>query len=640
MAAVSQRSDDDKLNGSEAGIDLTQTIRRLTVPQSTQTHVDDCLAERFTALLIGRDGEVKKWGRRWLERAGLDVAVADNPADYANCISTLRPDVIVLEGATADSDGQPLVRTLSERKGAQAPMIVLSNGPKETALALECKVYDIVRKPFEWRLLASRAKRAAGSGTADAELADAQRSLQEALQVAEGARQKLRSRESFEPLTGLPNRKKFVDLLKRGMQAVDRDDNVMAVFVVGFNRFRLVIEALGQDSADRVLTEIGKKLGECLRDIGELQLTTRGLRTSAAASIDQARFALMMTCSGDQDELGTLQQQLVEQMSRPVHIAGQTVYLSACVGVALYPQDANDVDSLLQRADNAMRDAQSRGGGFKFYCAETDAAAARKLKLEHMLHEALNDGKLKLAYQPIVASVNGQVAGAEALLRWQQADGSFIPPAEFVPVAEESGLMNRVGEYVLDQACRQYRVWLDKGVKLPHMCVNVSKVQLMHGGFVHTVRRVLEQYRIEPRSLELELSERGVFSGDFDIITQLHELKELGVLLSIDDFGTGDSAIAYLRELPVDVLKIDRSYINGLTENRKDAAIISAMVALGHSLDLKIVAEGVETREQYDVLRRLGCDELQGFYMSAPVAEPVFVSMLKSRSSGAPAPAI
>lgn len=626
---MSRESENGDLPTADLGIDLTQTIRRLTVPPGTHAGIDETLAERSTALLIGRDSEVKKWGRRWLERAGLDVAVADDPANYSKCVETLRPDVIVLEGASADRDGQPLVRVLSERKDLLAPIIVLSSGSKETALALECNVFDVVRKPFEWRLLASRAKRAAKSGSIDSELAEAQRSLQEALNVAEGARQKLRSRESFEPLTGLPNRKKFVDLLKRGMQAVDRDDNVMAVFVVGFNRFRLVIEALGQDSADRVLTEIGKKLGECLRDIGEMQLNTKGLRTSAAASIDQARFALMMTCSGNQDELGSLQQELVEQMSRPVHIAGQTVYLSACVGVALYPQDASDVDSLLQRADNAMRDAQSRGGGFKFYCAETDAAAARKLKLEHMLHEALNGGKLNLAYQPIIGSRDGSIVGAEALLRWRQADGTFIPPAEFVPVAEESGLMNRVGEYVLDQACRQYRDWLDTGGALPHLCVNVSKVQLMNGGFVRTVRRILHQYRIDPRRLELELSERGVFSGDYDIITQLHELKELGVLLSIDDFGTGDSAIAYLRELPVDVLKIDRSYINGLTENRKDAAIISAMVALGHSLDLKIVAEGVETREQYDVLRRLGCDELQGFYMSAAVAEPVLLSMLK-----------
>lgn len=619
----------DRAKPEDASLDLTQSIRRLTVPKTSTAGLDEHLEERRTALLICRDGEIKKWGRRWLEREGLDVAVADDPASYIKCAETLRPDVIVVEGVVADATGTPLVRVLSERSDIRAPLVVLSSSSKETALALEADVFDIVRKPIEWKLVANRAKRAAKLGGIQYELAEARTSLAEAIEVAEGARQKLRSRESFEPLTGLPNKKKFIDLLKRGMHAADRDQNVMAVFVVGFNRFRLVIEAMGQDSADMVLTEIGRKLGECLRSAGAMQSNTSGLRTSAAANIDQARFALMLTCSGDQDELAILQQQLVEQMSRPVHIAGQTVYLSACVGVALYPQDANDVDSLLQRADNAMRDAQSRGGGFKFYCAETDAAAARKLKLEHMLHEALNDTRLTLAYQPITLAATGHLAGAEALLRWQQADGSFIPPAEFVPVAEESGLMNRVGEFVLDRACRQLRAWLDAGINLPHICVNVSKVQLMHGGFVQTVRRILLKYQVEPERLELELSERGVFSGDYDVIAQLHELKELGVRLSIDDFGTGDSAIAYLKELPVDVLKIDRSYINGLTENRKDAAIIAAMIALGHSLDLKIVAEGVETREQHDALRQLDCDELQGFYMSAPVTDSVFATLVK-----------
>jgi predicted signal transduction protein with EAL and GGDEF domain len=616
----------------DQNISLTQTIRRLTVSDSTVTDLDAHLEERHRALLVCRDADMKKWGRRWLASEGIDVEIADDPATYLECARAAKPDVIVLEGALRMPAGESLIQAFADAADIEAPVIVLSSTTRDLGLALEVGVFDVIRKPYEWRLVSNRAKIAARFTDMQHKLSSARSSLTEALDLAEVTRRQLRSRESFEPITGLPNKKKFVDLLKRGMHAVDRDQNVMAVFVVGFNRFRLVIEAMGQDSADMVLTEIGKKLGTCLQDVGMLQANTNGLRTSAAASIDQARFALMLTCSGDQDGLAALQQQLVEQLSRPVHIAGQTVYLSASVGVALYPQDASDVDSLLQRADNAMRDAQSRGGGFKFYCTETDAAAARKLKLEHMLHEAMNDAKLSLAYQPIVSAATGNISGAEALLRWKQDDGTFISPAEFIPIAEESGLMNRVGEFVLDRACLQMRQWLDEGIKLPYVCVNVSKAQLMQGGFAQTVRRVLEVHGIQPAQLELELSERGVLSGDFDVISQLHEIKEQGVSLSVDDFGTGDSAIAYLKELPVDVLKIDRSYISGLTENRKDAAIIAAMIALGHSLDLKIVAEGVETREQFEALRRLGCDDIQGFYISRPVSEPLFASFLKKSS--------
>ena len=281
-----------------------------------------------------------------------------------------------------------------------------------------------------------------------------------------------------------------------------------------------------------------------------------------------------------------------------------------------------------------MRDAQSRGGGFKYYCAETDAAAARKLKIEHMLHEALDRNALTLAFQPISEVSSSRVTAAEALLRWRQHDGSFISPAEFVPVAEDCGLMNRIGEFVLDQACLQLKEWREAGIQLPQMCVNVAKVQLMSGEFVPTVKRILGKYDIDPGSLELELSERGVLSGDFEVVEQLKELKSLGIRLSIDDFGTGDSAIAYLRELPVDVLKIDRSYISGLADNDKDAALVSAMIALSQRLNLKVVAEGVETLEQLTSLRAMHCDAFQGYLISEPVPGDAFVALLKKPGPG------
>lgn len=339
----------------------------------------------------------------------------------------------------------------------------------------------------------------------------------------------------------------------------------------------------------------------------------------------------MLTNSGDEEELSQLQQQVMEALSRPIQIAGQTVHLSACLGLALYPDDADDVDSLLQRADNAMRDAQSRGGGFKYYCAETDAAAARKLRIEHLLHEALDRDELSAAYQPIVDTATGSVIAAEALLRWRQPDGTVVAPDEFVEIAEESGLMIRTGEFILNEACKQFREWHDKGFALPLMCVNVSKVQLLSGAFPRTVQRILEAHNMAPAELELEISERGVLSGDYDVINQLHELKSLGVRLSVDDFGTGESAIAYLKELPVDVLKIDRSYVAGIIEDRKDAAIASAMIALAQRLDLTVIAEGVETEAQLAQLRELRCDAYQGFLFSEAIDANAFAIKAKQR---------
>ena len=557
----------------------------------------------------------------------MQATVPSDPSNALELVRSTTPDIVFVEALLVGGNGEPIYKSLLDAADISSKIIVLCNGSREISAALGAGAFDVACKPYEWQAISHRARIAMRLSTSQDSLAASNEALSEAIELANNARETLRSQQSFEPVTGLPNKSKFIDLLRRGMRAMDRDQGTLAVIVVGFTRFRLVIEAMGQEQADRILTEIGQSLGECLRDTPHPDTPdSLSLRTAVVATLDQFRFGLMLTNSGGEDELAQLQQQLLDALSRPIQISGQTVHLSACLGLALYPADADDVDSLLQRADNAMRDAQSRGGGFKYYCAETDAAAARKLRIEHLLHEALDRDELTVAYQPIVDVATGNVIAAEALLRWYQPDGTVVAPDEFIEIAEESGLMIRTGEFILDEACRQYREWIDSGLALPTICVNVSKVQLVSGAFARTVRRVLEAHGMEPGRLELEISERGVLSGDYDVINQLHELKALGVRLSVDDFGTGESAIAYLKELPVDVLKIDRSYIAGIIEDRKDAAIASAMVALAQRLDLAVIAEGVETSAQLAKLRELGCNAYQGFLFSEAVEPDSFVA--------------
>ncbi|MDJ0698359.1 MAG: EAL domain-containing protein [Woeseiaceae bacterium] len=608
-------------------LNLTQTIRQLSVPVSVSD--DGSEDEQGVALLLCRDSASRKWGPRWLRQAGL---TANIPADLSSGLQLARktrPDVIIVEAQLPSATGNLLYEDLLDAADLQIPVIVLCATTKEISAVTDSDAFDVARKPFDWQLVSRRARHAWHLQAMQSKLDARNEALGKALSLADAARERLRSRESFEPVTGLPNKTKFMDLLKRGMRAIDRDNNVLAVFVVGFTRFRLVVEAMGQEQADLVLNEIGQNLAKCLREASPAHRSNSGLRTAAVASLDQFRFGLMLTWSGDTDELDELRQALLDTLTRPIQIAGQTVHLSACLGIALYPQDAEDADSLLQRADNAMREAQGRGGGFKFYCVESDAAAARKLKIEHLLHEALDRRELTLAYQPIVRAEDISLVAVEALLRWRRSDGGELPPKEFVAVAEESGLMIRMGEFVLDEACRQLGEWHDAGFELPLMCVNVSKVQLMSGGFASFVRRCLERYELDPACLEFEVSERGVLSGNHDAISQLHELRSLGVRLSIDDFGTGDSAIAYLKDLPVDALKIDRSYVAGLHDNRKDFAIASAMVALGQRLDLQVIAEGVETDKQLASLRKLGCDAVQGFLISEAVPPQLFEKFIE-----------
>lgn len=617
-------------NGSHkqdsTGITRQIAVLRPPLQATDQPELDDGYLK---ALLVCCDSESLKWGPRWLGRSGLTVVTSTDPGNALEHARAETPDVIVVEAGLQDQSGVALADVFRDAADVVVPVVAFCRTTKEYAAAVGAGVYDVIRKPLDWQLVGKRSRQAADSHAMGKRLATAQTALAESIDVAENARQLLRRRESFEPVTGLPNKTKFVDLLRRGMLAADRDQTTLAVFVTGFSRFRLVVEALGQDGADLALAQVGKLLSECLHDAGAAQANMPGLKTAAVAVIDASRFGLMLTCSPDGAELAALRKKLEETLAQPVAVSGQTIYLSACTGAALYPKDANDCDQLLQRADNAMLDARSRGGGFKFYCTETDAAAERKLQLEHRLHQAFDRGELTLAYQPLTETMSGRITGAEALLRWQQQDKSFISPDLFVPIAEESGLMIRIGEFVLDRACQQLREWQHAGLPISHMCVNVSKRQLMSGAFVGTVRKALDTHAIDPGALELELSERGVLSGDYNVISQLHELKELGVKLSVDDFGTGEAALGYLKELPIDVVKIDRTYVNGLTNNSKDAAITSAMIVLGQKLNLKVVAEGVESLAQLAVLRDLGCDEYQGFIVSPAVPSAEFPKLLE-----------
>ncbi len=618
-----------KLRGAD-GAELTVAIKRLSVPVSSTT---DAFEEPGgTVLLLCRDSDAKKWGARWLARYDFQVTFASDPVNALELVRSITPDVVVVDAALTGGNSERVFKILRDAADIRADIIVLCASTRQIKASLDAEVFDIARKPYDWQTIAMRARHALQIKNREAAVDEANVALKKALEIANFARERLRSQESFEPVTGLPNKSKFLDLLRRAMQASNRDGSKLAVLVVGFTRFRLVVEAMGQEQADRILSEIGRKLGDCLSESGTTSETSTCLRTAAIGSLDSFRFGLMITVDDD-DSLTLFQQQLLEALSRPLQVMGQIVHLSACLGVAVYPQDAVDVDQLLQRADNAMRDAQSRGGGFKYYCAETDRAAARKLKIEHMLHEALDRQELSLVYQPILDVRSGKVTSAEALLRWRQPDNTYIPPDEFIPVAEESGLMIRTGEFVLDQACGQLTEWRHDGLVLPYICVNVAKVQLTSAGFVATVKRILANHGLQATDLELEISERGVLSGDFDVVAQLRELKELGVKLSIDDFGTGDSAIAYLKELPVDTLKIDRSYIAGFADDSKDIAIASAMVALGQRLHLTVIAEGVETSEQLAVLRDFGCDSFQGFLVAKPLKAADFAVFLKENGS-------
>ncbi len=600
--------------------DLTTTLRTLTEKSTGTFDLKEGYGGIPKALVICRDGSATKWAPRWLHMAGFNVSTVAADEDSVAVARSLQPEVIMVEARLRAPDRDRVFKKLQDAADIAAPLFVLCATSQEVTEALDSDVFDIARKPYDWQLLGRRAKKVVMQQRSKLELEETRESLRTALEVANQARSQLRRSEGFEPVTGLPNRSKFLELTARGLEAARRDACGLAVLTVTCTRFRMILEALGREQANQVITDFGGRLNAALRRTIEMNPEFKGLRTAAVGNSGIGRFAMMITCSADHREVAGLRDELMAEMAKPATVAGQTIYPSACTGVALYPDDAEDADSLLLRSESAVREAQSSGAVFQFFCAKTDAAAARRLEIEQMLHVALEKRQLKLAYQPLVDVDSGRLVATEALLRWPQPDGSFISPEQFVPIAEDAGLMRRLGAYVLDEALRQLRQWHGAGLDSVRMAVNVTKSQLMAEDFPQVVIRCLQAHKIDPRFLELELSERGVMSGNDDILEQLRQLKSLGVTIAIDDFGTGNSAIAYLKDLPADTLKIDRSYIAALAEEGRTGNMAAAIIAVAKKLRLTVVAEGVETATQLGILHTLGCDLYQGFHLSPAVA--------------------
>ena len=592
-------------------------------------HFDRERPQEKRLLLVGRPRSVKRWDLRWLTRAGFEVTLVDDPDHSLLAAETLGPAAIIAEAAFRGSNKLPVYTQFLDAENVDAPVIVLSHSSSETKTALDDGVYDVVRKPFDWRILSRRVAKAVQMADGDVALAETRDSLRSAVALADRVREQKRASESFEPVTGLPNRIKFQELLKQSATSIAGNGNALLVCVVSLNRFNLITEALGIAKSDQVAFDAAGILRECLQVAADSVALSSGLRTASVARIDPGRFGLLMTTTPTVDELEVLNRTVIERLSAPMSIDGQTLYLSPCIGAAVYPTDVSDLAQVLNKAESAMRDARGRGAQFCHHSKQVDEDIARKLDIENRLHAAIDNNELKLAYQPLVDIASERIVGCEALLRWPQKNGGFLSPAEFVPVAESSGLMIPIGRFVLDAACAQMAAWKKDGLEPIRMSVNVSKCQLLDPDFPAVVRHCLETHGVDPSLLDLELSERGTLSPETHIHGRLDALKGLGVSLSIDDFGTGEAAIAYLKDLPVDVLKIDRSYIMELKSNGAESAITSAMVALGQKLNLTVVAEGVESGEQLNMLKDMGCDQYQGFFLSPAVSPEELVSLMK-----------
>jgi diguanylate cyclase (GGDEF)-like protein/PAS domain S-box-containing protein len=430
----------------------------------------------------------------------------------------------------------------------------------------------------------------------------------------------LRRQAHYDALTDLPNRVLCFDRLKQAIgQARRKKWNVSFLFL-DLDRFKPVNDTLGHDAGDMLLIEAGRRLSEAVRG------------GDTVARIGGDEFGVVLSELAQPQDASIVAHKILDALARPFHLKGHDVFVTGSIGIASYPSDSGDADELIKNADAALFRAKLLGrNNHQFYTAEMNARALEKLQLENQLRQALERREFLLHYQPKIDLASGNVTGVEALLRWKLPGNGLVSPAEFVPLLEESGLIVPVGEWVLESACTQARAWRDAGLGPVPVAVNLSAKQFRRQDLCAAVTRALGRSGIDPAALELEITESAAMENPEGAVATLGELHRLGVHLSIDDFGTGYSSLSYLKRFPLDSLKIDRSFVTGLPGDADDISIARAVIAMAHSLDMKVVAEGVETEPQRAFLSINGCDQIQGYLISRPLDAEQCTRYLRDR---------
>lgn len=508
-------------------------------------------------------------------------------------------DVVVCDHNLPDLDSMSVLQVVREVAELLPFIVVSGHIPDDTAVrVMQGGAGDFIHKSNLSRLVPV-----------------VERELQQAMVRTDltATQNKLHRVSNFDSLTGLPNRENLFKCLS--VKTVQ--DQPFAVFMIDLNRFRQITKSLGMWAGNRVLSETAERLR---RVLGEKNFIARlGADTFVAVVPDLKSRA----------DAGDIAKAIHQCMDEAFRIDGHTLFVKASMGSTFYPADGRRLDDLLKNAESALHSAKANGGAsYLAYSPEMDALGIDKLVMETALYHALEHGQFVLHYQHQFDLASNRIVGAEALIRWQHPELGLVPPGEFISILEETGLIVPVGEWVLRTACAQSRQWQDAGLPPIFMAVNLSVMQFRQHGLALTVRRILHETGLSPEFLQLEITENIAMHAEEGIIPTLDELRAIGIQIAIDDFGTGYSSLSYLKRFPIDKLKIDQSFVRDLQEGVNDDGLVTAIIGMGRSLKLKVIAEGVETEEQADILRRNGCDEAQGYLYGKPMAHAEFALLL------------
>ena len=437
----------------------------------------------------------------------------------------------------------------------------------------------------------------------------------------------------YDSLTGLPNRQLFFEHLEQELRECERSDDAFAVLFLDLDRFKIINDTLGHGVGDTVLAEVGNRLRQCVRSADTVGRPMQDDVLTSVARLGGDEFTLLIGSLHDVRYSEIVARRIIESLSKPIIVGRRSLYVTPSIGVATYPVDGTDAETLLKNADAAMYKAKEEGRNcIQFYSNTLNDRATARFILETELRKALEQEALQVYYQPQIDLHSGCVVAMEALIRWNHPQRGFIPPSDFIPIAEETGLIGIIGEWVMQTACEQAKSWQVEENDQVRIAVNISSRQFYDDTLASVVGRILTTTGLESRYLELELTESMVMKDPKITTSSLNVLKDMGVSIAVDDFGIGYSSLAYLKKFPLDVLKIDRSFVRDIATDPDDAAIVGAIIAMAKSLGMSVVGEGIETQQQLEFLKENGCDVVQGYLLGKPAPADEAETFLKDHS--------
>lgn len=570
------------------------------MPEDAQDHI-----QGITLLTIEDEVGLRKSIVDYFEDSGFTVIEAENGTEGLAAFLEHRPDIVFTDLSMPHGNGLDLIPAL-HRESPFTPIVVISGaGMLEDAVeSMKRGAWDYVAKPIkELASLEEMARKLLGSA----------RLLKENHAQHERLERLLVEQREYDPLTGLPNR----ELLGERFRDAVVEGGTSYLILLDLDNFKMVNVTFGHPMGDRLLRTVAGRLVARVSD------------KDTVARLGGDEFAILVVSEPSSDGIESLVASLKNAFAAPFTVDGQELFVTASMGIAVSPDDGTSMEELLQHADISMYQAKDRGkNSFQFYNSEFSAQAMRRLSLETRLRWALEREEFVLHYQPQIDVKSGEITGVESLLRWQSPSGDLIPPADFIPVLEESGLIIPVGEWILKKACAQYSAWRTAGMAPFRLSVNISAPQFHSGRFSKTLGQVLAETGMKTSALCLELTESILMKDIDETIRTLEQVRALGISLSIDDFGTGYSSLSYLRRMPISELKIDRSFIATIPGDPNHTAIVNTIIGMAHSMNMRVVAEGVETEEQLQHLAAQGCLMVQGYYFSRPLQADDLIDFL------------